>query len=82
MLTANQTYHTHHNLSAETALQKLIEGNDRYVRDHVEHPHEVANRTLKVVPAYYRLTTGKVDFLDLPRCPKSQNPVSHFSKPF
>jgi carbonic anhydrase len=28
--------------------------------------HEVANRTLKVVPAYYRLTTGKVDFLDLP----------------
>jgi carbonic anhydrase len=37
MLTANHTHYTHYNLSAETALQKLMEGNDRYVLD---HPHE------------------------------------------
>jgi hypothetical protein len=28
MLTANQAYYTHYNLSAETALQKLMEGNE------------------------------------------------------
>jgi carbonic anhydrase len=53
MLTANQTYYTHHNLSAETALQKLIEGNDRYVFDHVEHPHEGAQRRVDLSVAQH-----------------------------
>ena len=44
MLTANQTYYTVDNLTAEAALQKLKEGNDRYVLDHVEHPHEGSQR--------------------------------------
>jgi len=48
MLTANQTYFTHNNLSAEIALQKLMEGNDRYVLDHVEHPHEGAQRRVEL----------------------------------
>ncbi|MBD2317574.1 carbonic anhydrase [Phormidium tenue] len=44
MLTANQTYYTVDNLTSEAALQKLKEGNDRYVLDHVEHPHEGSQR--------------------------------------
>jgi carbonic anhydrase len=53
MLTANQTYYTHYNLSAETALQKLMEGNDRYVLDHVEHPHEGAQRRVDLSGAQH-----------------------------
>ena len=44
MLTANQTYFTVDNLDSEAALQELIEGNDRYALDHVEHPHEGSQR--------------------------------------
>jgi carbonic anhydrase len=44
MLTANQTYYTVDNLDSEAALQELIEGNDRYALDHVEHPHEGSQR--------------------------------------
>ncbi|GBO53135.1 carbonic anhydrase [Pseudanabaena sp. lw0831] len=44
MLTANQTYYTVENLDAEAALRELKEGNDRYALDHVEHPHEGAQR--------------------------------------
>lgn len=44
MLAINQTYFTVDNLSAKLALQKLKEGNDRYVLDHVEHPHEGSQR--------------------------------------
>jgi carbonic anhydrase len=44
MLTANQTYYTVENLDAEAALRELIEGNDRYALDHVEHPHEGSQR--------------------------------------
>jgi len=44
MLTINHTYYTVDNLSAEAALQELKNGNDRYVLDHVEHPHEGAQR--------------------------------------
>lgn len=44
MLTTHPTYYSVNNLSAEAAFQKLKEGNDRYVLDHVEHPHEGAQR--------------------------------------
>jgi carbonic anhydrase len=44
MLIAKQTYYTVDNLAAEAALQELKAGNDRYVLDHVEHPHEGAQR--------------------------------------
>jgi carbonic anhydrase len=46
MLTANQTYYSVDNLTAEAALQELKEGNDRYVLDHMEHPHEGAQRRI------------------------------------
>jgi carbonic anhydrase len=44
MLIAKRTYFTVDNLAAEAALQQLKAGNDRYVLDHVEHPHEGAQR--------------------------------------
>jgi len=44
MLIAKRTYFTVDNLAAEAALQELKAGNDRYVLDHVEHPHEGAQR--------------------------------------
>lgn len=47
----NQTYYTVNNLTAEAALQKLKEGNDRYVLDHVEHPHEGAQRRVDLSAA-------------------------------
>jgi carbonic anhydrase len=53
MLTKNQTYFTVNNLSAQLALQKLIEGNDRYVLDHVEHPHEGAQRRVDLSGAQH-----------------------------
>jgi carbonic anhydrase len=36
--------------------------------------HEVENGKLKVVPAYYRLATGKVEFLDMPYSALCSNP--------
>jgi carbonic anhydrase len=42
----SSTYYTVSNLTAEAALQKLKEGNNRYVLDHVEHPHEGAQRRI------------------------------------
>jgi carbonic anhydrase len=44
MLIAKRTYFNVDNLAAEAALQELKSGNDRYVLDHVEHPHEGAQR--------------------------------------
>jgi len=50
--TYSATYATTHlsvdNLDASIALQQLKEGNDRYVFDHVEHPHEGAQRRIDV----------------------------------
>jgi carbonic anhydrase len=48
MLTKDQTYYTVNNLTAESALQKLKEGNERYVLDHVEHPHEGAQHRVDI----------------------------------
>ncbi|AFY74415.1 carbonic anhydrase [Synechococcus sp. PCC 7502] len=42
------TYFTVDNMDAEMALQQLKEGNDRYIFDHVEHPHEGAQRRVDV----------------------------------
>ncbi|CAN1211362.1 carbonic anhydrase [Tumidithrix helvetica PCC 7403] len=53
MIAAHQTYYTVHNLTAEAALQKLKEGNDRYVLDHVEHPHEGAQRRVDLSVAQH-----------------------------
>jgi carbonic anhydrase len=36
------------NLSAQAALNKLIEGNERYIADHLEHPHEDAQRRVEL----------------------------------
>ncbi len=48
MLTKDQTYCTANNLTAESALQKLKEGNERYVLDPVEHPHEGAQHRVDI----------------------------------
>ncbi|PZV10921.1 MAG: carbonic anhydrase [Pseudanabaena sp.] len=53
MLTANQTYYTVDNLDADAALQELKEGNDRYALDHVEHPHEGAQRRVDLSVAQH-----------------------------
>ncbi|PZO44207.1 MAG: carbonic anhydrase [Pseudanabaena frigida] len=53
MLAANQTYYTVENLTAEAALQELKDGNDRYVLDHVEHPHEGAQRRVDLSSAQH-----------------------------
>jgi len=43
-MSLNHTYCPVENLSAAIALQQLKDGNDRYTFDHVEHPHEGAQR--------------------------------------
>ncbi len=53
MLSANHTYYTVDNLTADAALKKLKEGNDRYVLDHVEHPHEGAQRRVDLSAAQH-----------------------------
>lgn len=53
MLSTTHSYYTVNNLTAETALQKLKEGNDRYVLDHVEHPHEGAQRRVDLSVAQH-----------------------------
>jgi carbonic anhydrase len=53
MLSATHTYYTVDNLTAEAALQKLKDGNDRYVLDHVEHPHEGAQRRIDLSVAQH-----------------------------
>ena len=53
MLAANQTYYTVNNLSAEAALHELKEGNERYTLDHVEHPHEGAQRRVDLSVAQH-----------------------------
>jgi carbonic anhydrase len=42
----SKTYFTTKNLTPSAALNKLKEGNNRYTFDHVEHPHEGAQRRL------------------------------------
>jgi carbonic anhydrase len=53
MLSTNHTYYTVDNLTSEAALQKLKEGNDRYALDHVEHPHEGAQRRVDLSRAQH-----------------------------
>jgi carbonic anhydrase len=53
MLSTKHTYYTVNNLTAEEALQELKEGNDRYVLDHVEHPHEGAQRRVDLSVAQH-----------------------------
>jgi len=43
-MSLNHIYCPVENLSAAIALQQLKDGNDRYTFDHVEHPHEGAQR--------------------------------------
>jgi carbonic anhydrase len=52
MLTLN-TYCAIDNVSALEALQQLKEGNARYVFDHVEHPHEGAQRRVDLSRAQH-----------------------------
>jgi carbonic anhydrase len=52
MLTLN-TYCAIDNISALEALQQLKEGNARYVFDHVEHPHEGAQRRVDLSRAQH-----------------------------
>ncbi len=47
------TYFTVDNMEAEVALLQLKEGNDRYIFDHVEHPHEGAQRRVDVSVAQH-----------------------------
>jgi carbonic anhydrase len=47
------TYCAVENVSALTALQKLKEGNERYVFEHVEHPHEGAQRRVDLSRAQH-----------------------------
>ncbi|WP_055076342.1 carbonic anhydrase [Pseudanabaena sp. 'Roaring Creek'] len=53
MIDTNHTYYTVNNLTAEAALQELIKGNDRYVLDHVEHPHEGAQHRVELSRAQH-----------------------------
>ncbi len=53
MLSITHTYYTIDNLTTEAALQKLKEGNDRYILDHVEHPHEGAQRRVDISAAQH-----------------------------
>jgi carbonic anhydrase len=53
MLSTHPSYYTVNNLTAEAALQKLKEGNERYVLDHVEHPHEGAQRRVDLSGAQH-----------------------------
>jgi carbonic anhydrase len=52
MMTQN-TYCAVENVSAVLALQKLREGNERYVFEHVEHPHEGAQRRVDLSRAQH-----------------------------
>jgi carbonic anhydrase len=52
MMTQN-TYCAVENVSAVLALQKLKEGNERYVFEHVEHPHEGAQRRVDLSRAQH-----------------------------
>jgi carbonic anhydrase len=47
------TYCAVENVSALIALQKLKEGNERYVFEHVEHPHEGAQRRVDLSHAQH-----------------------------
>jgi carbonic anhydrase len=53
MTSPNHTYYSVENLTTEVALQKLKEGNDRYILDHVEHPHEGAQRRVDISVAQH-----------------------------
>ncbi len=53
MPSPNHTYYSVENLTTEAALQKLKEGNDRYILDHVEHPHEGAQRRVDISAAQH-----------------------------
>jgi len=53
MITTKPTYYTVNNLTAEAALHELREGNDRYILDHVEHPHEGAQRRVDLSVAQH-----------------------------
>ncbi|MBD2175763.1 carbonic anhydrase [Pseudanabaena sp. FACHB-1998] len=53
MLAANHSYYTVENLSAEAALQELLDGNQRYALDHVEHPHEGSQRRVDLSVAQH-----------------------------
>jgi carbonic anhydrase len=53
MLATNHSYYTVENLSAEAALQELLDGNDRYALDHVEHPHEGSQRRVDLSVAQH-----------------------------
>jgi carbonic anhydrase len=52
MLTLN-TYCAIDNISATAALQQLKAGNERYIFDHVEHPHEGAQRRVDLSRAQH-----------------------------
>jgi carbonic anhydrase len=52
MMTQN-TYCTAENMSAVVALQRLKEGNERYIFEHVEHPHEGAQRRVELSRAQH-----------------------------
>jgi len=47
-MSANNNYCQSDNLSPQASLQKLIEGNERYTADHLEHPHEDAQRRVEL----------------------------------
>jgi carbonic anhydrase len=53
MISTKPTYYTVNNLTAEAAIQELREGNDRYILDHVEHPHEGAQRRVDLSVAQH-----------------------------
>nr|MBA3923819.1 hypothetical protein [Nostocaceae cyanobacterium] len=47
-MSATNNYCRIDNLSPHAALQTLIEGNERYIADHLEHPHEDAQRRIEL----------------------------------
>lgn len=44
-------------LSPDAALQKLMEGNQRFVKQQVQHPHQSQNRLLEVAQAQHPFAT-------------------------
>lgn len=52
-MSLNHSYCHVDNLPAAIALQLLKEGNERYTFDHVEHPHEGAQRRLELSTAQH-----------------------------